>query len=47
MQEIKWQRGNYIKLFATMKVRIGANAHGVTHIEADDIAEFDGSFEYI
>lgn len=41
--DVIWKRGEYIKLFATMKVRLGSNAHGVTHIEAGDIAEFDGT----
>lgn len=41
--DIQWQRGNFLKFTAAIKVRIGQNAQGIGHIEQGDIVEFDGT----
>jgi hypothetical protein len=41
--DIQWQRGEFLKFQAAVKVRIGQNAQGVGHIEKGDMVEFDGT----
>lgn len=42
MEEIKWQRGQYLKFYAKMKIRLGGQQHSYT-VESDDEFEFDGT----
>jgi hypothetical protein len=41
--DIQWQRGNYHKFLARMKIRIGQNSQGIMQIEQGDEIEYDGT----
>lgn len=43
MDTIKWQRNNFIKFYAAMKIRIGGNKDSVDKIEQGDEFEYDGT----
>jgi hypothetical protein len=42
MENIKWQRGNFLKFFAKMKIRVGGTSTPID-INKDDEFEYDGS----